>query len=313
MSAKRLDDLRIVDPVLTTIAQNWKNDLYLSEQLFPTITVSKSKGKIPIFGKEAFYLRETDRAIRGDSNRVSTTEYKLETYETQERDIEMAIDYLECSEAMNYEKYEQKITKELRDVLALNREREIAEHIQNPDNYGSHQRTVLSDADAFNSPTSSIDHIELIKQSKEAMRANIGRVPNTMMLNNATLEAIMKSSFFLEVCNQSNIIKPSLSMLKEYIGIDNFMINNGVYTEDGLTFKDIWKDNILLMYLDHNTAKQHSEYNPSFGYIFQLEGNPEVDTYYENGGKVKVIRCTDNFCWKITAPDAAYLIANTIA
>lgn len=258
-------------------------------------------------------MRETDRAIRADSNRVATTEYKLEAYETQERDIEMAIDYLECSEAMNYDRYEQKITKELRDVLALNREREIAEYIQNPDNYGTHQRTILSDADAFNSATSSIDHIELILQSKEAMRSNIGRMPNTMMLNNATLDAIMKSPYFTAVCSQVGIMKPSIAMLKEYIGIDNFMINNGVYTEDALTFKDIWKDNILLMYIDRNTAKQRNEYNPSFGYIFQLEGNPEVDTYYENGGKVKVIRCTDNFCWKITAPDAAYLIANTIA
>ena len=57
--------------------------------------------------------------------------------------------------------------------------------------------------------------------------------------------------------------------------------------------------------------KSRSEFNPSYGYTFQREGKPEIDTYYENGGKIKVIRNTDNYCIKVTASDAAYLISDT--
>ena len=38
---------------------------------------------------------------------------------------------------------------------------------------------------------------------------------------------------------------------------------------------------------------------------------PQIDTYFENGGKIKVIRNTDNYALKITANDAAFLIKNT--
>jgi hypothetical protein len=37
---------------------------------------------------------------------------------------------------------------------------------------------------------------------------------------------------------------------------------------------------------------------------------PEVDTYNENGGKIKVLRYTDNYSVNVTAQDAAYLISN---
>jgi len=84
-----------------------------------------------------------------------------------------------------------------------------------------------------------------------------------------------------------------------------------VMTDDGTTFGDIWQDNIILAYVDRSEEHSRSEYNPSFGYILQRKGKPEVDSYYENGGKVKIIRNTDNYCVKVTAEDAAFLISNT--
>nr|MDA3844620.1 hypothetical protein [Candidatus Kapabacteria bacterium] len=66
-----------------------------------------------------------------------------------------------------------------------------------------------------------------------------------------------------------------------------------------------------LAYVDKNEKADRSEFNPSFAYTFRRKGKPEVDTYYENGGKIKVIRNTDNYCLKITSSDAAYLISGT--
>jgi hypothetical protein len=84
-----------------------------------------------------------------------------------------------------------------------------------------------------------------------------------------------------------------------------------VYTDDGDDFTDIWADNIVLAYVDSSTKGNRSEFNPSYGYTFRRKGMPEVDTYNENGGKIKVLRYTDNYSINVTAGDAAYLISNT--
>ena len=69
--ADRLDNLRVVDPVLTELARGYTNAQLISETLFPIVTVEKETGKVPQFGKEAFKLYNTERAIRGKSNRMS--------------------------------------------------------------------------------------------------------------------------------------------------------------------------------------------------------------------------------------------------
>ena len=69
---------------------------------------------------------------------------------------------------------------------------------------------------------------------------------------------------------------------------------------------------IVLAYVNENEKSKRSQFNPSFGYTFQKKGCPEIDTYYENGGKIKVIRCTDNYTIKVTAPEAAHLIHNCV-
>ena len=144
------------------------------------------------------------------------------------------------------------------------------------------------------------------------MKSNIGRMPNLMLTNQATIDALMNCDEFQQYCVDHNLAFPTYDDLKKYIGIEKIIISGGIYTENGETFCELWGNNILFQYINHPKHSMINEYVPNFGYIFELSGMPEIDTYYENGGKVKIIRCTDNFCWKVTAPDAAYLIADTL-
>ena len=64
----RLKKLRVVDPVLTQLARGYRNAKYVGESLFPVAELDKESGIIPLFGKEAFRLWETERAIRAKSN-----------------------------------------------------------------------------------------------------------------------------------------------------------------------------------------------------------------------------------------------------
>ncbi|MBH8442640.1 hypothetical protein I8S28_32700, partial [Pseudomonas aeruginosa] len=66
--ADRLKQLRVVDPVLTNLARGYRNAQFIAEALFPIAEMDKEAGTIPLFGKEAFEVYETERAIRAQSN-----------------------------------------------------------------------------------------------------------------------------------------------------------------------------------------------------------------------------------------------------
>ncbi len=310
MSNSRLDSLRMVDPVLTTIAHGYTNNSFIAHNIFPTVEVSKMKGKIPIFSKNSFVMRDTERALRASSNRIPPEEIQMMDFQTHERDVEIALDYLEEEESSDFFRYEQRSTKELLDILLTGREKAAADLVQNPDNFDSDMKLVInSEAESIYSPTSSVDTEAWINQGRDAIRSKIGKYPNVMIMGDATLRKILLHNSMTNKIRYSNQLSISADMVKEIYNIENLIVGTSIFSADGNTLEDIWKDNIILAYVDQNSRK--SEYNPSFGYTFQRKGLPEVDSYYENGGKVKVIRATDNFSVQITGKDAGFLIANT--
>lgn len=307
----RLDELRMVDPVLSTIAQGYSNDSFIANKIFPAVNIEKSKMKIPVFGKEAFYIRETDRAIRAVSNRIPPTNISLIDIETQEKDIEMALDHLEQSEATNFERYLRQVTKTLKESIDLAKEKTSADIVQNTSNYDTDMKEVVASADAWDDGTNSIDPIEIIKDGMSSVRGKIARYPNTMIIGEATYRTLMQHSKILDRIKYSTLGKASKNILSELTDIPNIYVGLSVYTADGTDFTDIWGDNVVLAYVNQNDREMRSEFDPSFGYTFRRKGMPEVDTYTENGGKLKVIRYTDNYAVKVTAQDAAFLISNT--
>ena len=307
MSESRLDTLRMVDPVLTSLAHGYTPINYIGQFLFPTISVSAQKGRIPLFGKDAFVLRESQRAIRSNSNRIPTMNFETIEFSLKERDLEVAMDYLEELETYDLLKYEQKLTADLIDLLALEREKAIADYVQNPTNFSDDMKLELGDGEGFNTPTGE-SPLTIIKEGIEQIRRKISRRPNTMVIGIEAYKSIITHSDFVSTIQYVGQIQANMRMLREIFEVENIRLGMSVSSNDGSTFEDIWKDNVILAYVDNSESERKSQYNPSYGYLFQRNGMPEIDSYYENGGKIKVIRATDNWGMKVVMPDAAYLI-----
>lgn len=311
MATNKTDRIRMVDPVLSTIARGYTNETFIADKLFPEVSVSKLKGKIPAFGKDAFYLRDTARGIGSGSNRIPAKDIELIDFATQEQDVEMAIDYIDAEESENLQRYEAAVVKQLKDSILLSREKSAADLAQNENNYPAGMVTTITGAEAFDDYTLTIDPVAIIKDGIDAIRAKIGRFPNTMVIGGAAYRALSDHPKLLDRMEFTGVTKITEKILSELFNIKNVHIGLAVYTSDGSTFTDVWSDNIVLAYVDDRTREKRTEYNPSYGYTFQRSGKPEVDIYYENGGKIKVIRNTDNYSINITGSDAAYLIKNT--
>lgn len=310
MANSRMDNLRMVDPVLTTVAQGYSNAAFISDKLYPVVKVNKLKGKIPEFGRDSFVVRDTSRAIGADSNRIAASGVNLLDYETKEHDVETAIDYIEEEESADSWKYEQRVTKDLIDILKLGKEKTAADLAQNLDLYDNDMKKELAESEAFDIYTNSVDPIAVIRESCAAVRSKIAKYPNTMVIGDSTWQALLEHPKVVTRIKYSGIGKITKEIMKDLLEIPEIYIGMSVYSTDGESFTDIWQDNIILAY-SGNTNKANSEFNPSYGYTIQREGKPEVDSYYENGGKIKIVRATDNYDIKITAQDAAFIISNT--
>ena len=311
MGNSRIDDIRTVDPVLTTIVQSYGNLSMVGEYLFPVVQVSKLKGKIPVFGKEAFVVRDTYRAMRAASNRMQPKDFTLIDFETLEHDIEMAVDYLESEESPGFLKYEQRIAKDLYDILLLGREKEIADFVQNSSNFSEGLKEVIESQDAWDDYSNDeVNPIEIIKDGMSSIRSRIARYPNTMVIGESAYRTLIEHPKIIERIKYAGLSKVTKDILSELLDIPSIYIGLPVFSNDGENFTDVWQDNIILAYVDKSEKSNRSEYNPSYGYTFQRIGMPEIDTYFENGNKIKVIRNTDNYCIKVTGADAGFLISN---
>mgnify|MGYP000505819971 CR=1 FL=1 len=95
----RLSNLRVVDPVLTSLATGYTNEQFVGDQLMPFVLVDKEGGKIPLFGKEHFKVYSTERALRAKSNRINPEDIGEVDVALDEHDLEYPIDYREDAES----------------------------------------------------------------------------------------------------------------------------------------------------------------------------------------------------------------------
>ncbi len=310
MSTSRLDDLRMVDPVLTTVARGHKSPELVGDYLFPVVEVSKLKGKIPVFGKESFVIRDYDRAIRAQSNRIPPSEVTLVEFETKEKDVEIALDYVEEEESPDFHNLEQRVAKQLTDILALDREKTIADYVQNASNFAAGLKYAVDGDHAWDDLTNGVDPVKDIQDGVEAVRSQIGIRPNTLIIGQSAWESLIFNTRTLEKIQYSGLAKVGTKIISELTELPHIYVGRAIYSDDGDTFSDVWNDHAIIAYVDRTDPARRNEYNPSYGYTFRREGKPEIDVYYENGGKIKVVRNTDNYAVKVVGSDAAYLISN---
>lgn len=310
----RLSKLRIVDPVLTELARGYSNAELIADALFPVALMSKEGGKIPQFGKEAFKIYNTERALRARSNRANPDDVDTIDVVLAEHDFEYPIDYREDDEAMFDLEQHAAITAS--SVIDLRREKKAADLAQNAANYAASNKVTLAGTDQFSDYANS-DPVAVIEEGKEAIRSKIGRKPNVMTLGASTFSMLKEHPKLIEKIKYSMKGVLTVEMLQEIFGIPKIRVGEAVYSDDAGNFSDVWADNIVMAFVPGQQASQprdaRTPYEPSFAYTLRKRGQPVVDKYDDPGGKIRVVRKTDIFDTKIVGAEAGYLIKDTNA
>ncbi|MEW5972331.1 MAG: major capsid protein [Pseudomonadota bacterium] len=305
----RLTKLRVVDPVLTNLAIGYSNSSLVAESLFPLATVDKEGGKIPRFGKEAFRIYNTERALRAKSNRIQPEDIGSIDVVLDEHDLEYPIDYREDQEsAFPLQAHGTMVVTE---AIQLRREKMCADIAQNPANYGPGNKIALSGTSQFTHAES--DPEGVIDDAKAAIRGKIAKNPNTMVIGDAAYRALKRHPKLKAILSDSRPRLVQLEDMKQIFEIPNIVIGQSLYVADSAdTFTDIWGDNIILAYVPGASGGSRTPYEPSYGYTLRKKGSPQVDTRTEDG-KIELIRSTDIFRPYLLGAEAGYLISDTNA
>ncbi len=303
----RLSNLRVVDPVLTSLATGYTNEQFVGDQLMPFVLVDKEGGKIPLFGKEHFKVYSTERALRAKSNRINPEDIGSVDVAMDEHDLEYPIDYREDAESAF--PLQARATNTVVEGIRLRHEVMVAEMVQNPANYSVGNKIALSGASRFTDDTS--DPEGVVSDAKAAVRAKIVKEPNTMVIGYSTWRVLKRHPKLKAILSDTRSRLVQLADLREIFEIENIVIGRAVKASDAGVTTDIWGDNMVLAYVP-KASGDRSPYEPSFGYTLRKKGNPVVDTRTEDG-KIELIRNTDIFRPFLLGADAGYLISDTNA
>lgn len=305
----RLSKLRVVDPVLSALALGYSNAAFVGEQLLPFVTLDKEGGKIPKFGKDAFRIYATERALRAKSNRISPEDIDGVDISLDEHDLEYPIDYREDAEAAF--PLQAHATNRVVEGIRLRHEAMVASMTQNPNNYPVGNKIALSGSSVFTDPDS--DPEGVVDDGKAAVRNKIVKEPNTMVIGYKTWRAMKRHPKLKAILSDTRSRLVQLADLREIFEIENIAVGKGIYAADNGEVIDLWGGTLVMAYVPTaapaaaGDAPVRSAYEPSYGYTLRKRGNPVVDTRTEDG-KLEIVRNTDIFRPYMLGAEAGYLV-----
>jgi hypothetical protein len=304
---------RLVDPVMTSVAQGYSNNEHVGDILFPKVPVSARGGKIIQFGKEAFMLYSTGRSPGQDTKRV-TFGFAGLSYALESHSLEGVLPIETSQEAITTPGIDMAsvTVNNTQDIIGLRLEKKRADIARDPANYSASNKKTLSGTSQWSDVSGVSDPIGDVEAGKEAVRKKIGKRPNVAVIGAAVFAMLKKHPQILDRIKYTGRDVPTVELLASLWGLKEVRVGEAVFAADDGTFADIWGRDVVLAYVE--TAGANERGKPSYGYTYQLNGYPEVEeSYFERNIKSWVYPVTDEVAPVIVGADAGYLITNAVA
>lgn len=273
---------RVINPILTTHVQGYRQPDLVGDALFPTVPVEVSGGQVLEFGKEAFMKYATRRAPGSGTKRIAFG-YLGKPYALLNEALEAPVprEYLRDANLVPGIDLATRATNLVMKVLLRAKEEEQAALALNAANYDANHKIALAGTDKWSDPAS--DPISQVEDYKEAVRASTGVYPNTLLLSAQAFRAMKTNPKIKEQFKYTTPDAITADMLKALFELDRVAVGKGVNATDAGVFSDIWGNNAVLAYVPLTPSGLEE---PSFGYTYTMTGHPLVEEpYYDNNAK----------------------------
>lgn len=304
---------RVIDPVLSEIAQGYRNADMVGMALFPQVPVAQRGGKIVAFNKEDFALYNTARAPGANTKRVQFG-YTAGNYSLVQHALEAVAPWelQQEADAVARIQYAAMAVRKVQNIIALRLEKAQADLATTAASYAAANKTTLSGTSQWSDYSGTSNPSKDIETAKDAIRAQIGRRGNTVILGAAVWKAVRQHPAIIDRIKYTGRDSITLDMLATLWGVDRVLVGDAVYTDASGVMTDVWGKFVVVAYTNIGSVADLGE--PSYGYTYRLDGAPYVEPGYEDrNAKSDIFPVTDEVQPQLTAATAGYLISAAVA
>ncbi|MBF0296679.1 MAG: major capsid protein [Magnetococcales bacterium] len=301
------NEVRVIDPVLTEIAQGYRHAEHVGQVLFPQVPVQVSGGQVLEFGRESFKLYQVRRAPGAATKRIQFG-FLGKGFALVQDSLEAQVprEYQrDASRAPGVDLAQRSVSGALR-ALSLTLEYDQAQLATNAANYDANHKVSLSGGDKWSDGTS--NPAGDIDDAREAVRASVGIYPNTLLLSAQAFAAVKSHPQVVERFKYTSRDSVTPDMLAGLWDLRTVVVGKAVAFNDAGADIDIWGNNAILAYTPDNSTGMEE---PSFGYTYTMQGHPLVERpYYENNAKSWIYPVTYERVPVLTGILSGFLIQN---
>jgi len=297
--------VRVIDPVLTTVAQGYVQPEFVGMTIFPRVGVTTSGGQILEFGKEDFQIYNIRRSPGANTKRISFG-YLGKPFALFNDAVEVPVprEYLRDASVPGIDLASRAVNRAMK-VVSLGLEREQAALALDASQYPSTNKISLTGTSKWTDPSANIS--QQIDTYKEAVRLQVGSYPNTLLLSAVAFKAGRNNSGVLDRTKYTSKDSITPEILASLWDLDKVVVGKAV-TSGPSGMSDVWGNNAILAYVPSIPTTMEE---PSFGYTYCLEGHPLVETpYYDENPKSWIYGVGYERCPVMSGILSGFLIQN---
>lgn len=268
---------RVVDPILSTVAQGYKDAELVGDALFPQVPVNVRGGRIIEFGIEDFRRYNIRRAPGGAMKRIRFGhEGKPFTLDQDAIEGQVPFEHLQDAAAVPGIDLATRAVRGTMKIIMRAKEIEQAEIARNADNYDNDHKVDLAAAqwsNDDNDPTKDID------TGREAIVDTIGIEPNTLLLSRRAFRGAKNNAKIIERIKYTTRDSVTTAILSELFDLDRVVVGGGFYMDDDGAPQQIWGADAVLAYVPTEALSMEE---PSYGYTYTYQGHPLVLEAYQD-------------------------------
>ena len=286
----------------------------IGDQVLPIVRRGSRTGFYPVLDVQSLAkTADTRRAPRGRYARVDY-EVNQDTFACVENGIEEVIDDSEANELSQWYDCIQQSADNCAWIALLSYEQRVADLVMDSSLYGDQTSTP---ATAWNA--SSSDPYGDVQTAKNAILANTGVRPNTIIMGRAARQALNTNAAIVDRIKYSDDVV-SLgelpdSFLAAFFGVDRILVGQTYYDAAPLgqdvSMSTIWPEEDVLVCAINPSENLRT---PTLGHTVLWTGDsPEMlvtETYRSDEVRSDVVRCRHHTDEKITLAQAGYLLTD---
>lgn len=304
---------RVVDPVLSSVAQGFQQLEFVGGALFPTVSVPLRAGRVIAFGKEDFQLFNTRRAPGENTKRVQFG-YASDPYALADYSLEGQVPIEVVEEGQNGPgiDHASMAVRKVTDIMALQLEYAQAQLARDAAKYGNNNKVTLSGTAQWSDYGATSNPTSVIEDAKEAVRRATGKRPNTLVMGAAVMAKLRQHPVIVDRLKHTGRDIATTEILASLFGVTNVLVGDAITADDSGAFSDVWGKDVIVAYTETSSLAEMG--TPSYGYTYTLRGYPIVEeAYYDRNTKSWVFPVTRAEAPVLAGPLAGFLIKNAVA